>query len=110
MAFSHAKMKFFCFFLVALQLIASVLAINCNEECKLICQRNGNERACVEACGCKWIPGFMACDEECKLICLRNGGKILKIKLQKNSSHSIGGKECVSACGCTALSFQAGKF
>jgi len=26
----------------------------CNEECKLICTRNGGGRACVEACGCEW--------------------------------------------------------
>jgi len=32
----------------------------CNEECKLICVRNGGGKACVEACGCEWTEPKIA--------------------------------------------------
>lgn len=64
----------FCLLIIVAQIFIGAHALACNEVCKDICMRAGGRKECVEACGCKWVPGMLACDEECKLICQRNGG------------------------------------
>ena len=63
----------------------------CDEECKLICLRNGGGKDCITACGCKVENKPLVaqsetkvCNEVCKRIC----------------DYAHGGPECVTACGC----------
>merc|ERR1719183_2468796 len=67
--------------------------LSCEETCLKICCRDGGEKDCIDACGCKGkscdsvkSPEF--CEETCLKTCCRNGG----------------GQACIDACGCKGKS------
>jgi len=43
--------------------IAVSVNAECNEECKLICERNNAGKDCVELCGCEWIEPSAVLEE-----------------------------------------------